>query len=124
LLHSFDEDCAEQGIDDRHEERGALWLQKHFGKRVAEPVRLHVPAKRYLCATEPDYWRSLSPTSHLSLRLQGGPFTPDEAKQFAASPFSADAITLRRWDETAKVPNLATPTLAHFLKHLEAALDH
>src|SRR5262249_42166074 len=76
LLHRLPENCAEMGVDDRHEELGARWLQRHFGPEVSEPVRLHVPAKRYLCAIEPGYLERLSPASNLSLRLQGGVFTP------------------------------------------------
>src|SRR5262245_56541694 len=53
LLHDLPEDCAQAGTDDAHEVRGALWLLRYFGPEVAEPVRLHVAAKRFLCATEP-----------------------------------------------------------------------
>src|SRR5262245_37409079 len=53
LLHGLAEDIAERGIDGRHEEGGATWLARHFGQPVADPVRLHVAAKRYLCAVDP-----------------------------------------------------------------------
>ncbi len=46
LLHDLDEDCADEGIDDKHEALGAQWLSQHFGFEVVEPVRLHVAAKR------------------------------------------------------------------------------
>src|SRR6516225_6317978 len=78
LLHDLPEDCAHHGIDDAHEVRGARWLVQHFGPDVTEPVRLHVPAKRYLCSTDPAYRSQLSEASELSLKLQGGPFTPAE----------------------------------------------
>src|SRR5580704_10014543 len=29
LLHGLDEDCAEDGIDDKHEALGAEWLSRH-----------------------------------------------------------------------------------------------
>jgi phosphonate degradation associated HDIG domain protein len=122
LLHDLPEDCADNGVDDRHEERGAIWLAGHFGPVVVEPVRLHVPAKRYLCAAEPDYLAALTPASRLSLKLQGGPMTPCEIGRFRELPHAADAVSLRRWDEWAKQPGLATPPLRHFLPHLEAAL--
>src|SRR5262249_49953725 len=60
LLHDLPEDCARAGIDDAHEERGGRWLGRHFGPDVVEPVRLHVAAKRYLCASDPTYLGRLS----------------------------------------------------------------
>jgi phosphonate degradation associated HDIG domain protein len=122
LLHQLPEDCAEQGIDDRHEELGARWIARHFGAAVSEPVRLHVAAKRYLCTAEPGYWDRLSEASRLSLKLQGGPMSAPEAEQFRRGPYAEAAVALRRWDEEAKVPGLRTPDLDHFRLHLEAAL--
>jgi OPA family glycerol-3-phosphate transporter-like MFS transporter len=122
LLHHLPEDCAEAGIDDRHEELGARWVERHFGPAVSEPIRLHVPAKRYLCAAEPGYLERLSPASLLSLKLQGGPFSPEESEAFRRGPYFEAALALRRWDEEAKVAGLATPPLEHFRPHLEAAL--
>jgi [1-hydroxy-2-(trimethylamino)ethyl]phosphonate dioxygenase len=122
LLHHLPEDCAESGVDDRHEELGARWVRRHFGPAVSEPVRLHVPAKRYLCAAEPGYLDRLSPASVLSLKLQGGPLSSEEAEAFRRGPHFEAAVALRRWDEEAKVPGLATPPLEHFRPHLEAAL--
>jgi phosphonate degradation associated HDIG domain protein len=121
LLHDLPEDCALAGIDDDHEERGARWLVRHFGPEVTEPVRLHVAAKRFLCATDPTYLRLLSEASVRSLQLQGGPFTPDEAVQFLRSPHAEAAVALRRFDEQAKVPGLPTPPLVYFRSFLEAA---
>jgi phosphonate degradation associated HDIG domain protein len=121
LLHDLPEDCALDGIDDAHELRGASWISRHFGPDVAEPVRLHVAAKRFLCATDPTYAGRLSEASLLSLRLQGGPFTPDEAAQFRVHPHAEAAVLLRRLDEQAKVPGLHTPDLEHFRPCLEAA---
>jgi gamma-butyrobetaine dioxygenase len=48
------------GTDNRHSEQGAAWLARWSGPEVTEPVRLHVDAKRYLCATEPGYLELLS----------------------------------------------------------------
>ena len=61
LVHDLGENPAARGIDDRHEEVGYEWLAGHFGADVTAPVRLHVAAKRYLCATEADYFGKLSP---------------------------------------------------------------
>jgi phosphonate degradation associated HDIG domain protein len=121
LLHDLPEDCALAGIDDAHEERGARWLLRTFCPEVAEPVRLHVAAKRYLCATDPTYMGRLSEASLRSLELQGGAFTPEEAARFRAHPHAEAALLLRRLDEEAKVPGLAAPALEHFRPCLEAA---
>jgi phosphonate degradation associated HDIG domain protein len=121
LLHDLPEDCALAGIDDAHEVRGQRWLARHFGPDVTEPVRLHVAAKRFLCATDPGYLGLLSEASLRSLQLQGGPFTPDEAAQFRLHPHGEAAVVLRRFDEQAKIPGLPTPPLEHFRPYLEAA---
>ena len=76
LLHGGDEDAAAQGIDTHHEEVGFRFLQQHFAAAVVDPVRLHVAAKRYLCAVDPSYLSALSVASVLSLELQGGPMSP------------------------------------------------
>ncbi|MFI9785721.1 TauD/TfdA family dioxygenase [Kitasatospora sp. NPDC051984] len=102
------------GTDNRHGDTAADWLSRYFPTAVTEPVRLHVPAKRYLCTAEPDYFAKLSPASVHTLGLQGGPMTPTEAEEFAAGPFAADAVTVRRWDEAAKDPAVGTPAFAEF----------
>ena len=81
---------------------------------MTEPVRLHVAAKRYLCATEPGYFGLLSPESVRTLALQGGPMTPEQAAAFEALPFARDAVAVRRWDDEAKDPAVAPPAFAHF----------
>jgi predicted HD phosphohydrolase len=85
-------------------------------------VRLHVAAKRYLCATEADYFSKLSKDSVLSLSLQGGPMSPQEVAAFNAIPQSAAAVQLRRFDEQAKVRDLETPSVQHFLGYVERCL--
>ncbi|QKW22082.1 TauD/TfdA family dioxygenase [Kitasatospora sp. NA04385] len=102
------------GTDNRHGATAAARLAPHFPPAVTEPVRLHVDAKRYLCATEPGYLDLLSPASVHTLALQGGPMTPDEAAAFAAHPFGADAVAVRRWDEAAKDPAAEIPAFAEF----------
>jgi phosphonate degradation associated HDIG domain protein len=122
LLHDLTPGYAGHGIDDRHETLGARWLRPYFGPAVTLPIQLHVAAKRYLCATEAPYFATLSPGSVRSLELQGGPFTSAQAQRFAARPYAAEAVVLRRWDEQAKMCGLQTPTLEHFRPHLEAVL--
>lgn len=122
LLGDGDEGLAEQGVDAAHEAVGADWLARRFRPQTVEPIRLHVAAKRYLCAMKSDYFSRLSPASVLSLRLQGGPMTGEEVRAFEAGPFWRDALRLRAWDEAAKVPDAATTPLEGFRPVLEAAL--
>jgi [1-hydroxy-2-(trimethylamino)ethyl]phosphonate dioxygenase len=114
FLHTRAEDCADHGIDAQHEDYGADFLARFYPPAVSEPVRLHVNAKRYLCAVEPDYFNRLSQASIRSLELQGGPLQGDALEAFAANPYRQDAVTLRRCDEGAKVPNLSLPDIETF----------
>jgi phosphonate degradation associated HDIG domain protein len=123
LLHDLGDDAAERGIDDRHERSGGSWLSKNFGPDVAEPARLHVDAKRYLCAVEIPYYDGLSAASKRSLALQGGAMTSEEVARFEAKPDYLDAVRLRRWDDEAKVPDLDVPGLEHHLGRIVAALQ-
>lgn len=101
MVHDLGDNPAEQGVDDRHEALGYEFLSAWFGPDVTEPVRLHVAAKRYLCATEADYLGKLSRDSVLSLSLQGGPMSAEEVASFDAIPQagSGPASTLRRTSE-------------------------
>jgi [1-hydroxy-2-(trimethylamino)ethyl]phosphonate dioxygenase len=120
LVHDLGEDPAKRGIDDKHEQLGHAWLTQWFGPEVTESVRLHVAAKRYLCAAEPDYFAKLSKDSIRSLALQGGPMTDAECAAYRANPHAEAATKLRRFDEGAKVKGLATPPVAHFLSYVAA----
>lgn len=114
LLHALPDDAPEAGIDDLHEELAAHWLNLRFGPEVVEPVRLHVAAKRFLCATDPVYYGRLSPPSQLSLKLQGGPMSTAEVGKFLAHPHYRDAVSLRRWDDEAKVIGMDTPSIEYY----------
>ena len=104
------------------EQVGTEYLGRWFGEDVTQPVYLHVAAKRYLTATDPGYAALLSPGSALSLTLQGGPFSPEDARRFAAQPGADGAIRLRCWDEAAKQPRAQTPPLDHFRGYVAASL--
>jgi gamma-butyrobetaine dioxygenase len=119
LLHKLPEDIADRGVDGRHERVGAKWLARHFPQAVTEPIRLHVPAKRYLCAVDAEYQRQLSPASIQSLSLQGGPMSEAEAREFEAAPYVREAVLLRRWNDQAKVVGWKTPDLARYRLLLE-----
>ena len=103
----------------RHGQAGAAWLGQWFGPAVTEPVRLHVAAKRYLCAAEPDYSGAVGRIGpHLG--VQGGPMTGAEAAAFEAQPHAPEAMAVRRWDDQAKDPEVTPPPFAHFAPLLEA----
>ncbi|NJL11178.1 MAG: HD domain-containing protein [Calothrix sp. SM1_7_51] len=122
LIHNLGDDAASQGIDDSHEYRAIPLLSRLFNSAVTEPIRLHVCAKRYLCAVDSEYWAKLSPASLHSLKLQGGIFSLEEANAFIHTPYSEDAVKLRIFDDQAKVVNKKTPDLSYFTKYLVACL--
>jgi len=121
LVDNRHEGAAEAGIDRKHEQIGSAYLSRLFSAAVTEPVRMHVAAKQYLCATEEGYFETLSPASVRSLELQGGVegISPDT---FIAQPYALDAVNLRKWDDAAKVPDARTGDLDHFLNYAEALL--
>ncbi len=103
----------------KHDRSGGDWLAQRFPAAVSEPVRLHVAAKRYLCAVEPGYAALLSAASTYTLSKQGGPMSADEAARFAAGPHAADAVRLRRWDDGGKIGDLEVPVLAFYRPMIE-----
>lgn len=110
------------GTDNRHGDSGADWLCQWFGPEVCDPVRLHVAAKRYLCATEPDYVARLSRASVFTLSVQGGPMSTQEARAFESMPHADDAVAVRRWDDLAKDPARVAPPFEEFRPLLEGLL--
>lgn len=122
LLYVEPEEAKDSPVDDLHENRGAHFLSAWFPLAVTEPIRLHVSAKRYLCATEDGYFDRLSAGSIHSLELQGGVFSEREAQSFIAQPYAADAVRLRRWDEAAKDPDAGTRSLEAYRTVLESLL--
>ena len=122
LLHDLPEMASEDGIDDRYEELADRFLRDYFIEAVTEPVKLHVQAKRYLCAVEPGYYDSLSQPSKTSLALQGGIMVDQEIGDFQKNPYHKDAVSLRKWDDLAKVPNLECPDLNEYIGSIEKSL--
>ncbi len=120
LLERVPDDIADWKTDARHEELGGRWLSRLFGPEVSDPVRLHVPAKRYLCATNPGYFERLSAASIQTLKLQGGPMTRDEIAAFEREPHWREAVRVRLWDDEGKVAGLATPGLESYRAMIEA----
>lgn len=116
LLHNLGATPSLQGVDDVHQYRAVPFLRGLFGDTVVDAIRLHVDAKRYLCATRPGYLAALSPDSGRSLALQGGVFSAAQAQAFIAQPGAEVAVRLRVWDDLAKTGGLQTPPLSHYLK--------
>lgn len=112
-----------EGRDALHEETGAAFLRDYFGPEVTEPVRLHVAAKRYLCATREGYRGGLSAASELSLQLQGGPMSASECADFESNPFFADAVLLRQFDDAGKRQDWVVPPLETYRTLLETLLQ-
>jgi len=106
ILDEHNADKAFLATDLNHEEIGAEYLTPFFPEIVTTPIRLHVPAKRYLCATDAAYHDGLSEASKRSLKVQGGVMSNEEREAFEQIPHFRDALTLRRWDDLAKVKGL------------------
>jgi phosphonate degradation associated HDIG domain protein len=105
---------ADDTIDRHHDTAGAGILADSFPPLVTDCVRLHVAAKRYLCAIEPAYFDALSPASKHSLALQGGPMAESEIASFRSEPYHREAICVRRWDDSGKQPGVRTMTFDDF----------
>jgi phosphonate degradation associated HDIG domain protein len=124
MLSDSSDEFGEPSSDELHQYIALPFINKLFSDAVLQPIRLHVDAKRCLCATDPGYWDELSPTSKHSLELQGGIYSPEEAKVFLAHPFAKAAMQLRIWDDKAKVKGKVTPPFAHFLPIVEACVQN
>ncbi|KAI7846757.1 hypothetical protein BDC45DRAFT_528347 [Circinella umbellata] len=105
-----------------HERIGAEYLRKlGFSNKVAQLVESHVPVKRYLTGKDHSYYESLSGASKLSLKYQGGPFTPEQVKEFEEDPLFELKVQVRKWDDAAKVVGLEVPDLESYR---QMAVDH
>jgi phosphonate degradation associated HDIG domain protein len=116
LLNQQGESPTARGIDDQHQYYAIPFIRPLFPPDVVEAIRLHVDAKRALCALEPEYYESLSEDSKRSLTLQGGIFSRQETDAFMAKPFAESALRVRRWDDRAKVAGATTPSIGHYLE--------
>ena len=116
LLHDLGETPSIHGVDDVHQYRVLPFLRGLFPDSVINAIQRHVDAKRYLCATRPEYHDSLSDDSKRSLKLQGGIFSEGEAAAFIGEAGAKDAVQLRLWDDLAKQPDLQTPGLSHYMQ--------
>jgi [1-hydroxy-2-(trimethylamino)ethyl]phosphonate dioxygenase len=130
LLHDIGHFTSEFGTfsmddtEDRyHEEAGAELLEQFFPSVVTDCVRYHVAAKRYLCATKPDYFKRLSEASIHSLSLQGGPMSAEEVETFEKNPNLKEIVQVRYLDEAAKRADMETPDYWHFAPMVQRVVD-
>ena len=114
FISEFGFDAYLDDVDNVHEEVGANLLEPFFPASISESVRLHVSAKRYLCATNSAYLTKLSGASVISLHLQGGAMEEKEIAQFELNPYFRSALRVRIWDEKAKDPKRISPGFEHF----------
>ncbi|MGT2465638.1 (R)-1-hydroxy-2-trimethylaminoethylphosphonate oxygenase [Mesorhizobium atlanticum] len=126
LLHDIGHYTSEFGTyspddveDKHHDEAGGEVLAPFFPPLIVECVRLHVSAKRYLCAADPTYFSKLSPASVHTLSLQGGPMSAEEVAEFRSNPFHDEAVRVRIWDEGGKVAGMKTRAFRDYVPLLE-----
>ena len=108
--------------NDLHEELAAAYFQDIFPPSVTEPIRLHVPSKRYLCTTDETYYDGLSDASKKSFHLQGGHMSPDEQTAFESNPYYKEALRLRIWDDKAKIVGQDFPEIDTYAPYVGAVL--
>lgn len=121
--NEFPEDAQDHGIDTVHEEAGAVVVEPYFPDVVVDCIRQHVAAKRYLCATDPQYFERLSPASVHTLNIQGGPMNENEVEHFRAQPNVQAIVQVRLWDDQAKEVDLPTPDFKHYAPVLQRVVD-
>ncbi|WP_264213555.1 (R)-1-hydroxy-2-trimethylaminoethylphosphonate oxygenase [Leisingera thetidis] len=130
LLHDIGHFTSEFGTfsmddtEDRfHEEAGAEVLEQFFPSVITDCVRYHVAAKRYLCATKPEYFNRLSEASIHSLNLQGGPMNAAEVAEMEKNPNLRQIIAVRYLDEAGKRADMETPDYWHFAPMVQRMVD-
>ena len=130
LLHDIGHFTSEFGTfsmedtEDRyHEDAGAAVLEQFFPKVITDCCRHHVAAKRYLCATDPEYFQNLSIASIHSLNLQGGPMSEAEIKNFERNPNLKKILKVRLYDDAGKIPDMVTPSFWHFAPLVQKMVD-
>ena len=130
LLHDIGHFTSEFGTftmddteDRHHEDAGAEVLEWFFPTVITDCVRYHVAAKRYLCATRPDYFRRLSEASVHSLKLQGGPMSAVEVADFEKNPNLKEIVAVRYLDDAGKRAGMETPDYWHFAPMVQRMVD-
>ena len=124
FTNEFGDDYVEQGIDNLHDEAGARVLEGFFPPVVVACVKLHVAAKRYLCADRQELFhqalRGLRRDSETAGRTHVGRGSSGLRE---ASPGSRKPCAFDRWDEAGKVSGMPTPAFADFAPLLQGVVD-
>lgn len=110
LIHDLAHPWDEPG-QPRHAKMGAIAIADLLGDRIADLILGHVPAKRYLTATQPEYLELLSVDSLMTLQAQGGPMTAEEIADFESHPDADSMVLLRIADDRAKTVGTIVPGL-------------
>jgi len=128
LLHDYGhfilenpDDLVNKNKDGKHEDVGYEFLKKYFIKDVLGPIKYHVKAKKYL-AREEKYYKLLSEASKISLKLQGGVMSNEEAEKFESNEFFENSIKLRKFDEIAKKSGLKIKSINEYKNLLVSKL--
>ena len=128
LLHDYGHfvlenpgDLVNKNKDGKHEDVGYKFLKKYFIRDVLGPIKYHVKAKRYL-ARDSKYYILLSEASKISLKLQGGIMSDEEAKKFESNEFFKNSIKLRKFDEIAKESGLKIKSINEYKNLLTSKL--
>jgi len=122
FVGDFPIEALENGIDNLHEDAGAHFLEPFFPASVTEPIRLHVAAKKYLCAVDENYMSCLSDASINSLQVQGGPMSQPEVEEFESNPHYLAAVDVRKYDDDGKVAGLDIKPVESYRDKLESLL--
>ena len=128
LLHDYGhfilddpDELVRKNQDGKHEDIGYEYLKKFFKRKIVEPIKHHVMAKRYL-ARDKKYYNKLSNASVVSLELQGGLLNGKEAKSFEKEEFFKEAIKLRKFDEAAKKVGIKIKDIIQYKDLLKASI--
>ena len=130
LLHDYGHLICDQpnnifseGSDNFHEVVGARALENWFDEEIVGAIRLHVDAKRYLCAATPKYMAKLSEASITTLAVQGGPMNSAEMAEFREQTGYKMALTVRVYDDLGKEPRRLRPELPYYVPMLRRCLS-
>lgn len=107
----------------RHAAMGANAVRQILGDRVANLILSHVPAKRYLVATRPEYAALLSPDSVMTLEAQGGAMTEEEIAIFEGHEDLWAMVELRVADDGAKIPGKPVPPLSVYEERIRVLVQ-
>jgi predicted HD phosphohydrolase len=86
LLQDLGDTPTLRGVDDVHQYAALPFLRGLFGDRVLGGIRLHVDAKRYLCATRPTYHDSAVGRFEAQPGAAGRRLHAEQAAAFIAQP--------------------------------------